>query len=163
MEPILLPRLKGLPQAQRFPRADHERYLADHVIRRVLDGDKRELPNGVVTGGIGRLEIRQEDIRYRPMLKMPPGEVLKILIRELIGVEALGTCDCEKRAATMNTWGWLGCWRHRRQIISWLRQSATALQSELDEKRAMTLLQSIAVDGFLVLSRTTEQPAAVFR
>lgn len=152
MEPLPLPDLQKLPQAAGFPRADSAQYLGDHVIRRVLNGDQSNLPDGIISAGIGSLRIGAE-ITYQPKVRPKPGEILKILIRELIGVEALPKCKCAERAQLMNEWGWSGCWQHRRKIINWLKESAKEVQRDLDAKKAMTILQAIAIDGFLVLAR----------
>lgn len=153
MEALPLSDLQKLPQAIGFPRADNALYLGDHIIRRILEGGKDGLPECLISAGIGQLKVEGPQIVYRPKIKPKPGEVLTILIRELIGEVALPKCKCAERARQMNEWGWSGCWQHRRKIMNWLLESAEAVQQEIDKDRALSLFKTIALDGFIALSR----------
>ncbi len=53
-----------------------------------------------------------------------PGSKLKNLFDWFIRVDS--TCGCEDRAAIMDAWGPEGCQRNKREILSWLRDSAHA-------------------------------------
>jgi len=59
-----------------------------------------------------------------PRLSSRPGDLLTWLIHFTLEIPPCATCQA--RAEKMNDWGWLGCWRERRAIVSWLAEQSRA-------------------------------------
>ena len=58
-----------------------------------------------------------------------PGSAIKMIISAL-GIPATSGCGCERFCRKMNAWGWVGCVKHRREIIQWF--GAKAKESSID-------------------------------
>lgn len=52
-----------------------------------------------------------------------PGDVVKLVLSRL-GYAATGNCGCEAMRRRMNEWGYLGCWRHRAELVAWFTAKA---------------------------------------
>jgi hypothetical protein len=52
-----------------------------------------------------------------------PGDVVKLLLAK-IGYRPHANCGCEAFRQQMNTWGWRGCLRRRKEIIDWFASKA---------------------------------------
>lgn len=71
-----------------------------------------------------------------------PGDMLAYLICRVTGFAAREGCGCRARREQMNTWGWVGCWRHRRTIVSWLAAAAKKAGVECPEATLAGLLRA---------------------
>jgi hypothetical protein len=55
--------------------------------------------------------------------KIGPGSVMGAVLKEL-GYTKKPGCGCAAFAAKMNAWGWVGCVRHRKEIMAWFHAKA---------------------------------------
>ena len=70
---------------------------------------------------------RAEYERQRAEDARKPGTILAAAIKAAVGVDlGAGCAVCSERKKQMDQWGFLGCWRNRREILGWVSAEATA-------------------------------------
>ena len=70
-----------------------------------------------------------------------PGDAVKTVLKKL-GYSATGGCGCGCMRKKMNDWGWLGCLRHRQEILNWFTQQARQQGISVDRPALWPLLQA---------------------
>lgn len=81
-----------------------------------------------------------------------PGDAVKMVLGEL-GIKPAKHCGCNAKAAEMNQWGWVGCLRHRKELIEWF--AAKAKEQGITVDAAMILRALVA--AFRVLRKSRRQ------
>lgn len=93
-----------------------------------------------------RLFSRAGLVEHRPA-PLSPGTVFSRAITSITGV--LPCHACRERIKQMNQWGWLRCWKNRKQIAFWLAKEASARNHPIDPNAA----EGIYVELFKVAVR----------
>jgi predicted Fe-S protein YdhL (DUF1289 family) len=77
-----------------------------------------------------------------------PGSLLAVIIHQIAGKVPKDCMACNARVRKMNVWGWLGCWRHRHEIVQWLIEEAEKLGHKIDGKIVVGLLRAAIKEHF---------------
>jgi len=70
-----------------------------------------------------------------------PGDLLSVIIFRITGQYAANCGVCGQRKAKMNRWGWIGCWKNRKEIIGWLILEAAKRGHQITEVSMFELLK----------------------
>ena len=70
-----------------------------------------------------------------------PGDVVKIALSRM-GYQPHPGCGCDEFRDQMNTWGWRGCVRRRREIIAWFSDKAREQNIAVGEDSIWSLVRA---------------------
>ena len=131
---------------------DGDAYLMD-VISVEIDKLRENRPDGTVWIGISEQHFKQIAAKW-PMpqgrskpSKPPkpltgPGLLFNRIIKSVTGKEPSPTCGCNGKARAMDAWGYLGCFKHRKQITGWLCAEAKRRNHEISEHKVFSLFKA---------------------
>lgn len=88
-----------------------------------------------------------------------PGDLLAWIIRKVTGIEPGPYCSCRQRQEQMNEWGWLGCFRKRATILTWISDEAGKRGHAIGRAAALDLLRAAVRE--LKAQRGTDESATV--
>lgn len=86
-----------------------------------------------------------------------PGSLLTRIISDVTGETGTAQCRCVERRRAMNSWGWVGCWRRRRQIVGWIVEEARRRGHDVRGNHVLQLLKAAVREA---LSRRQSVQAA---
>ncbi|MCC6683119.1 MAG: hypothetical protein IT445_19660 [Phycisphaeraceae bacterium] len=79
---------------------------------------------------------------HRRKVHVPqPGDLLAWMIRRVTGQPPC-PMRCADRRRQMNEWGWLGCWRHRDEILTWLADEARRRGHDIGNAKLIGLMKA---------------------
>lgn len=98
------------------------------------------------TEGERHLAGRRRSVRAPQAVKqrrrrLQPGDLLAWMIRIVTG-QSPCPMRCADRRRQMNAWGWIGCWRHRDEILTWLADEARRRGHDIGNAKLIGLMKA---------------------
>jgi len=70
-----------------------------------------------------------------------PGNLVSMILKQM-GYKSTGNCGCNSFRNKMNDWGWLGCLKHKQEIVEWFSKKAKESNVELDSNTLWGLIKA---------------------